>query len=604
VAGTLDTDEQTRAASGPDEQRLSRPLLVDQVDLLFGQAGSAALFTLANGLLLSLALSAVVDHGHLATWFALLAAITGARYWLARSYRAQPVRNDAAAWRDRFIIGAALGGGCWGLAGTWLFPLQSPVHQSVNLIIIAGMAAGALSYQVAVPRAYMLYASATIVPTALGLLVSGEPVLPLVGILALLFLASLIVTCRGIHRTLMESLQLRYVNADLISDLADSQRQLRSANRRLQGEIAEHTRTEAELRDSFLFLKRIQDNTTNAIYVLDRDGRFVHVNHVTSELTGRTREAIVGRSFLQLFDEHSRADAERRLQQALHGETVTQYETALVRADGSTRSVSFNLAPLHEGTEVSAIVGTAEDVSERKRIERLKTEFLSTVSHELRTPLTSIRGSLGLLHNASQAIAREEAEALVGIAYKNTDRLIHLINDLLDIQKLEAGEMRFRFEVYTLDALVERALEINAGLAESYGVRFVLEHDAQALPVRVDRDRLEQVFTNLLSNAAKFSPKGGQITVSVQRHGDWARVAVQDRGRGIPDEFREQVFQKFAQADASDARREGGTGLGLSICRGIVERLDGRIDFSTEPGRGTTFFVDLPIVEREQSAAL
>jgi PAS domain S-box-containing protein len=436
VASTLETHGDKPLAPPHDPRDSSRPLLRDQVDLLYAQAGTASAFTLANGAILVGVLWDVAAHGPLLAWAALLAGVTGLRYALSRRYRTRPLRKEPELWRDRFVIGAALGGLCWGIVGSWLLPMSSPGHQTLSLIMVAGMSAGALSYQVAVPRAYILYASGALLPTALWLLISGQPVLPVIGVLALILWASLLLTARAIHRTLLESLRLRYVNADLIEDLAESQRQLRSANRRLQGEIAEHTRTEAELRDSFLFLKRIQDNTTNAIYVLDREGHFVHVNHVTSALTAYPRDSLVGRPFLQLFDAETADSVSGQLARALRGETVTQFEAVLTRAEGGIRNVSFNLAPLHEGTQVSAVVGTAEDVTERKRMDRLKSEFLSTVSHELRTPLTSIRGSLGLLHNAPTGIGAEDTQALVGIAYKNTDRLIRLINDLLDIQKL------------------------------------------------------------------------------------------------------------------------------------------------------------------------
>jgi PAS domain S-box-containing protein len=588
-----------------DPEVPSQALLRDQVDLLYQQAHSAAIFTLINGLLVVVALHDVIDVARLLAWLGLLVVVTFGRTYMAYRFRSlAPEQRDAELWRNRFLIGASLAGGCWGLAGTALYPVESPIHQIFLLIVVAGIAAGAISYHAAVLRVYIAYSVTTLLPVAVWLLTHQSDTHALIGLLTLVFLASLIATCHRIHGTLTESLRLRYENQDLIEDLAESKQELQGLNRRLQGEIAEHTRTENELRDSYQFLKRIMDNTTNAIYVLDRDGLFIHTNHVTCETTGYTREELFRSPFGRLFQERDREDVMAQFERVAEaGDTVTHHEVELIGKDRTTRTVSFNLAPLYEGDRISSVVGTAEDITERRKVEKLKSEFLSTVSHELRTPLTSIRGSLGLLHGGMQDIASDEARQLVGIAYKNTDRLINLINDLLDIQKLEAGEMKFKFDVYELEPLIEHAIEINQGLAEEYKVRFVFEHPGTEMHVRVDRNRFEQVLTNLLSNAVKFSPAGGQVELAAEQHGRQVRIVITDHGPGIPEEFRTRIFQKFAQADSSNTRQKGGTGLGLSITKGMMERMGGAIDFRSEVGQGTSFFVELPLTEPGRPAA-
>jgi signal transduction histidine kinase len=230
------------------------------------------------------------------------------------------------------------------------------------------------------------------------------------------------------------------------------------------------------------------------------------------------------------------------------------------------------------------------------RADRLKSEFISTVSHELRTPLTSIRGSLGLLSGGVLGALSGKIAELVGIAYRNTDRLQRLINDILEVEKLDSGKLSLDLDVHSLRSLIEQAVEANAGYAQNCNVEFAVQQPLPEAPVRVDPHRLLQVMANLLSNAAKFSPAGAAVEVSVKVGEGRARVAVKDRGPGIPVEFQPRIFQRFAQAKGSDTGVRGGTGLGLAISKALVERMGGRIDFETAPGAGTLFFFDLPLV--------
>jgi signal transduction histidine kinase len=223
----------------------------------------------------------------------------------------------------------------------------------------------------------------------------------------------------------------------------------------------------------------------------------------------------------------------------------------------------------------------------------MKSEFVSTISHELRTPLTSIAGSLALISGGAAGEMPPKIARLVGIARQNSERLIRLINDILDLEKAEAGKLEFQFSVRSMRAEVASVAEFNRGFAQSLGVAIVLE-DGDDADVFIDSDRLTQVLTNLISNAAKFSPPGGTVRIRVQREDPGVRVTVSDNGPGIPAEFCTRIFQKFAQADASDSRAKGGTGLGLSIAKTITEKLGGHIGFDTVPGKGTSFFIILP----------
>ncbi len=240
------------------------------------------------------------------------------------------------------------------------------------------------------------------------------------------------------------------------------------------------------------------------------------------------------------------------------------------------------------------ISGTLMDLTDRKRVEQMKNDFVSTVSHELRTPLTSISGALGLIVGGALGSAPPTMQQMLEIAYRNSLRLGHLINDLLDMEKIAAGKMSFELREHSLGDLLEESLASNQALCEQHGVRCTLEHPTDVL-VWVDGLRLQQVLGNFLSNAVKFTPDGGEIRLHSSLRGTKVRISVTDQGPGIPEAFRSRVFEKFAQADASDSRQKSGTGLGLAITKELIERMGGTVGFDCLPGQGTTFWCELPI---------
>lgn len=242
------------------------------------------------------------------------------------------------------------------------------------------------------------------------------------------------------------------------------------------------------------------------------------------------------------------------------------------------------------------MIGTNTDISERKRAEQLKSEFVATVSHELRTPLTSISGALGLIGSGALGPLSDKARTLLEIASRNSQQLTRLINDLLDMEKLAADKMWFDLQTQALMPLVEHAIESARPYAQQYGVVLALVERADTARVRVDGGRLQQVLGNYLSNAAKFSPHGAQVDVLVRVVVDVARVEVVDRGPGISEDFKKRIFEKFSQADASNTRQKGGTGLGLAISKELIERMHGRVGFESQEGKGARFFFELPLV--------
>ncbi len=233
-----------------------------------------------------------------------------------------------------------------------------------------------------------------------------------------------------------------------------------------------------------------------------------------------------------------------------------------------------------------------KDISEQKRVERMKSEFISTVSHELRTPLTSISGALSLVTNNMLGAVPDKPKAMLEIAYKNSQRLSLLINDLLDMEKLIAGKMVFDMDAKPVYLLVQQALLENKIYADKYAVKFVLDDVSAAAAINIDEFRFQQVMNNFLSNAAKFSPPQSSVDIKISVINGWVRISVRDYGQGISEEFKTRIFQKFSQADSSDSRQKSGTGLGLAISKELVERMNGRIGFESELGEGSCFYAE------------
>jgi PAS domain S-box-containing protein len=362
-------------------------------------------------------------------------------------------------------------------------------------------------------------------------------------------------------------------------------------------DITERKRIAETLHANELQLRQITDTVPVLIACLDRAQRFCFHNKAYEEVLGLRFDQINGRTLAEVLGPLAYAAVREKAEEVLRGDVV-HYERAQVTPQGSTRDYAMHYFPRHgEGADAGKVIGfyvQGIDITEFKRIDRMKTEFISTVSHELRTPLTSIRGSLGLIAGGVAGELPEAARNLVAIAKNNCERLIRLINDILDSEKIEAGKMHLELQAVDLRQLVQQTLAANQGFADQHRVKLRLQAPDAALQARIDSDRLIQVLTNLISNAVKFSPPGSTVDMHVLRVARQVRVEIVDRGPGIPEEFRARIFQKFSQADSSDTRQKGGTGLGLNISRGLVEKMGGQIGFSSEAGVGTTFFLEFP----------
>jgi PAS domain S-box-containing protein len=363
-------------------------------------------------------------------------------------------------------------------------------------------------------------------------------------------------------------------------------------------DVTQLKKSEEAYRDQATRLSSILDNVVDAIITINESGSIESWSKGAERLFGYSEAEVLRRNVSILMPEpHSSAHDGYIRRYLTTGERRIMGQRRDVEArhkDGTLVPVDLGISEMWLGSR-RLFIGVVRDISQRLEVERLKSGFVSTVSHELRTPLTSISGSLGLLAGGVAGAMPPKAARLVEIARLNCERLVRLINDILDLEKAESGKLDFRLESQRLKPIVQHAIDLNRAYAHTFGASIELHGNAADPTVLVDRDRLIQVLTNVLSNAAKFSPRGGTIHVNVAMDADTARITVRDEGPGIGEEFRKRIFQKFAQADSSDSRAKGGTGLGLSIAKTIVERLGGAIGFDTVEGEGTTFHISLPV---------
>lgn len=306
------------------------------------------------------------------------------------------------------------------------------------------------------------------------------------------------------------------------------------------------------------------------------------------------------KTFLERVHPDDRKKVEEPLAPKAQGVEKYDVEYRVVRLSGEERVVLE-----HGEVERDAMgqpvrtIGVVQDITERKQMDRMKSEFVATISHELRTPLTSISGSLALIHSGRLGTLPESAQPMIDIALSNSKRLTLLVNDLLDMEKITSGNMDFDMTVQPIQPVITQAMETNLPYGKQLEVSFVQISPAVNINVRVDAQRLIQVLSNLLSNAAKFSSRGSSVEIDVRAtESHHVRVSVIDHGTGIPAGFRDRLFEKFTQADSSNTRAKGGTGLGLAISKELIERMGGTIGFESEEGKGSTFYVELPIVEQ------
>ena len=398
----------------------------------------------------------------------------------------------------------------------------------------------------------------------------------------------------ALSRQVIAQLELRRKNeelAQLASSHASALTQIERHLDLLQQEIEQRERAEVLQHESELRFRSIFRAAKTGIFVSDSDLKMVLWNTAAEEMFGYSVREVVNKEFTDLLVEADRQSVRNNRRRDDDAGTL---QVTAARRDGTTFPLEVALSTWRVGGE-TYFSGILTDITRRKAIERMKDEFVSNVSHELRTPLTSIKGSLCLIDAGMAGPLPPDVRKLNGIALKSTERLIRLINDLLDSEKLASGKTEFHFDRVRLGPIIEDAIQEVKSFADQFDV--TLEYAPSDRPeiIKADRDRIVQVLNNLLSNAVKASTAGGKAVVATETVNDKVRITVRDFGAGIPAQFRERLFDRFTQADSSDTRQKGGTGLGLNIVRALVQAHGGTVSFETAEGAGTTFIVELPL---------
>lgn len=386
----------------------------------------------------------------------------------------------------------------------------------------------------------------------------------------------------GYDETLVQGLQPLLKSYGQLINAFRRDRQLRQA--------------EEGTRNSAIRLNAIFSSALDGIVTVTEQGCIESINPAGEQIFGYTQTELAGKSMGLLMTEPFRAQYQHYLASYLQTNVPrvigTVQEIEGLRKGGMVMPIEVSLGEMKLGSE-RRFIAVVRDISERKKLDLMKNEFISVVSHELRTPLTAIRGSLGLLQGQFADQIPTPLQPLIDIANSNCLRLASLVDDLLDMEKMLSGHMSVNREVIDVQPLIEQTLASNQPMADQFQVRLRLR---SCVPGRVlaDHGRLLQVFANLLSNAAKFSPANSEVLVDVTAQDGTLRFSVQDHGEGVPLAFQDKIFDKFVQVDASSQRQRGGTGLGLSITKALVETMGGSIGLYSEPGKGSVFYFELP----------
>lgn len=349
-------------------------------------------------------------------------------------------------------------------------------------------------------------------------------------------------------------------------------------------------------------LRSIMNNTVEGIITINERGIIETFNPACEAMFGLSAQDAVGNNVSILMPEpHAKQHDDHINRYLTTGEARIIGKGREVegrRKDGSVFPLDLSVSRFESQGKIM-FCGILRDISQRKHFQRLQEEFTAIASHELRTPLTCLRGAIGLLATSQLKFMQERESGLLQIALRNAERLTSIVNDILDTEKIKSGKLPLKLEPIDVPSFLEQALDDNSPISEALNIPFVLVGEVPDTKVLADRDRLLQIFSNLLSNAAKFSHSGSEVQVSAESDSDCVKFMVRDFGIGIPEEFRPHIFSKFAQS--SDSRRNGieGSGLGLLITKALVENMGGTLGYSSEPGKGTTFVFDLPCADRD-----
>jgi PAS domain S-box-containing protein len=566
------------AAITADIRDRADPALVraDRVEQLYSQLPLGMAATVVIGVIAAIEL----HEGRLIElvyfWGSLLGVVVVLHGLLYLGYRKDARRQEnTGQWLRWLGIGAFAAGAVWGFAAAVFFPSHADERQVFMAFLLAGVLSGGIPMYAASWPIFAAYAAAIALPFTYVLATFGNRLFAEIALLIPLFYAASVAIAFRLNGVFLSGYRLRHAYQRQLVELEEARRQIEAGGRKLA-----------------LFFER----SPIAVLELDAKGIIQEMNHAGELLFGYAAAELIGQSVkvLVLGKYQPEFDAEWAKLVATRA-PLAGLKVRNPRRDGLTVVCEWTVTPLvnPEGQLIS-VIAQGRDVTAQLEAERLKKEFTSTLSHELRTPLTSIIGSLQLINAGVLGEVPKDVAELTEVGERNGQRLLDLINDILDIEKIESGKLTLNPEVIRVDELVREAMVLNKGFGDRFKVRFEARGELSPREVTADHKRLLQVMTNLLSNAAKFSPEGEVVEITTEELADCLRVGVHDRGPGIPEAFRARVFGRFNQADSTTSRQKGGTGLGLAICKRLVEMMQGRIGFQDREGGGTTFWFELP----------
>lgn len=547
-------------------------IFVEQATLIANSIHSSVLGTFLGIVFILLITWSVIDTTVLVSWSITLSIVSLIRDGHARWYhKITPTLPNIRRWSYQFAGLAFLAASIWGSTAVLLFPETDPIRQSMMAFVLIVACAVAISTLSPIRYIIVTFITLILLPLAIRLIMVGDTYsTTLMGISVGVTIPLLIVNALRMNHVTVSNISLRI-------DAMAQEDKLRNSQQRLT-----------------MHLQR----TPLAVIEWNTNFEVTEWNEAAHKIFGYSREEALGSSGLDLLvPDHMSERTQKIREQLLNNEGGLYSINENVTKDGHIILCEwFNTPLIDENSKVIGIASLAQDVTERVRIDQMKRDFVSIVSHELRTPLTAIRGALGLILGGATGKAPTKMNELIKIADDNTLRLLRIINDILDIDKIESGVIEYVFDNITVMELVDKAVTNNSGYAQQFDVTLKVTERLDDACINADSNRLMQVLDNLVSNAIKFSPKGESVELSVTRQDGNIRIAVSDHGPGIPEEFQDKLFDKFTQADLSNTRGASGAGLGLNIAKAVIEHHDGQIDFHTEENIGTSFFFDLPEV--------
>ncbi|HEY5899187.1 MAG TPA: PAS domain-containing sensor histidine kinase [Burkholderiales bacterium] len=578
LANGIASAERGAVAITKDIRDRADPAMVraDRVDQLYSQLPLGMVATTVIGLIAAIELREGRLIELVLFWAGLLVLVVVLHGMLYLGYRQDARKVEhTGQWLRWLGIGAFAAGATWGFAAAVFFPSHSDERQVFLAFLLAGVMSGGIPMYAASWPMFAAYAAAIALPFTYVLATFGNRLFAEIALLIPLFYGVSVAIAFRLNGVFLSGYRLRHAYQRQLVELEEARRQIEASGRKLA-----------------LFAER----APIAVIELDAAGVIHEVNHAAELLFGFAAAELIGDTAKRLVLPKYHDEFEKSWAQVM----ATRKPQAGViirnpRRDGAEIICEWTVTPLvnPEGQLVS-VIAQGRDITAQLEAERMKKEFTSTLSHELRTPLTSIIGSLQLINAGVLGDVPKDVMELTEVAERNGQRLLDLINDILDIEKIESGKLTLNPEVMRVDELVREAMVLNKGFGDRFKVRFEARGQLATDEVNADRKRLLQVMTNLLSNAAKFSPEGEVVEISTEDRAGVLRVAVHDRGPGIPENFRTRIFGRFSQADSTTSRQKGGTGLGLAICKRLVEMMRGHIGFDDRPGGGTTFWFELP----------